>query len=171
MTKGLSLYNAMSDLDRALANMEHVLKKGEANAIERKIDPAIFLNARLAPDMFTLIGQVQVAASITKACPHRITGSEPPVYEDTQESFDDLYALIGKARAELAKFSPEDINGKELREFSVKMGPNMRDFTSIAYLAGFSVPNVLFHTTTVYNILRHNGVPLGKLDFFGGPNA
>ena len=169
MTKGLSLYNAMSALDTALNNMHHVLKTGEANAAERKIDPSVFLAARLAPDMFSLIGQVQVATSIAKACPHRIVGSEPPVYEDTEESFADLYALIAKARGELAKFSPDDINGKELREFSVKMGPNMRDFTSIQYLSGFTIPNVYFHTTTVYNILRHNGVPLGKLDFFGGP--
>ena len=159
----------MSAIDTALGNLHHVLKKGEADAKARGIDPSVFLNARLAPDMFTLISQVQVAASLAKACPHRIVGSEPPVYEDTETSFDDLYALITKARGELAKFSPDDINGKELREFSVKLGPNMRDFTGIAYLSGFIVPNVYFHTTTVYNILRHNGVKLGKLDFFGGP--
>jgi len=170
MTTALSLYNAMSTIDAALANMQHVLKTGEANAEERGIDPSVFLNARLAPDMFGLIGQVQVAASLAKACPHRIVGSEPPVYEDTEKSFEDLYALIAKARNELAKFSPEDINGKEHREFSVKLGPNMRDFTAIAYLSGFIVPNIYFHTTTVYNILRHNGVPVGKRDFFGGPN-
>ncbi len=171
MSQGLSLYNAMGDLDRALENMNHVLKKGEANATERGIDPSVFLNARLAPDMFNLIGQVQVAASIAKACPHRIVGTEPPVYENTEESFADLYALIAKARGELASFTRGDIDGKELREFSVKLGPTVRDFTAIAYLAGFSIPNVHFHATTVYNILRHNGVPIGKLDFFGGPKA
>ena len=168
MSKGLSLYNALGAVDTALANMEHVLRKGEANAAERSIDPSVFLGARLAPDMFTLIRQVQVGASIAKACPHRIVGSEPPVYEDTEETFDDLYALITKARGELAKFGPDDLNGKELREFSVKMGPTTRDFTSISYLSGFTLPNVQFHCVTVYNILRHNGVPLGKLDFFGG---
>ena len=168
MSKGLSLYNAMSDVDRLLGNLEHILSKGEANAKERGIDPAVFLNARLAPDMFSLIGQVQVAASIAKACPHRIVGTEPPVYEDTEESFEDLYALLAKARAELATFSRSDIDGKELREFSVKMGPTMRDFTAIQYLAGFTIPNVTFHSVTSYNILRHNGVPLGKIDFFGG---
>lgn len=169
MTQGLSLYYAMSTVNTALSNMQHVLKMGEANAKERGIDPSVFLNARLAPDMFTLIGQVQVAASLAKACPHRIVGSEPPVYEDSEQTFEDLYALISKARGELAKFTAEDIDGKELREFSVKLGPNMRDFTAISYLSGFIVPNVYFHTTTVYNILRHNGVPIGKMDFFGGP--
>ena len=168
MTKGLSLYNAMIDVDRLLGNLEHVLRKGESNAQERDIDPAVFLNARLAPDMFSLIGQVQVAAAISKACPHRIVGTEPPVYENTEESFEHLYALLAKARAELASFSRADIDGKELREFSVKMGPSMRDFTAIQYLAGFTIPNVTFHSVTSYNILRHNGVPVGKIDFFGG---
>jgi len=101
----LSLYNAMSVVDAALVNLNHILKKGEANAAERGIDPDIFLNARLAPDMYNLKRQVYVVTSLAKACPHRITGSEPPVYEDTEETFEALYARIAKARGELAKFS------------------------------------------------------------------
>lgn len=164
----LSLYNAMGAVDTALNNLDHILKKGAANAQERGIDPSVFLSARLAPDMFTLTGQVFVATSLAKACPHRIVGSEPPVYEDTETTFEDLYARIAKARGELAKFSSADIDGKEAREFSVKMGPNSRDFTGISYLSGFMIPNIQFHVTTAYNILRHNGVPLSKIDFFGG---
>ena len=167
----LSMYNAcVPMLDRALANLEHVLKKGEANAAERSIDPDVFLTARLAPDMATLTKQVQIAASMSKMSPHRLVGSEPPVYEDTEKTFDDLYALIAKARKEVNSFTPEMLNGTETREFTIKLGPIEREFIGIAYHSGFIIPNVLFHCTTAYNILRHNGVPLGKMDFFGGGN-
>ena len=167
----LSMYNAcVPVLDRLLSNLEYVLKKGEANAAERGIDPEVFLNARLAPDMATLTKQVQIAASMSKVCPHRLVGSTPPVYEDTESTFEELYALIAKARAEVNSFTPEMLNGTEGRTFSVKLGPTEREFVGIAYHSGFILPNVTFHCTTAYNILRHNGVPLGKMDFFGGGN-
>lgn len=167
----LTMYNAcIPVLDRLLSNLEHVLKKGEANAAERDIDASVFLNARLAPDMATLTKQVQIAASMSKMCPHRLAGTTPPAYEDTESSFEELYALIAKARKELASFTPEQLNGTETREFSIKLGPVEREFVGIAYNTGFIIPNVLFHCTTAYNILRHNGVPLGKMDFFGGGN-
>ncbi len=164
----LSLYNAMGVVDSALVNLRHILKKGEANAAERGIDPDIFLNARLAPDMYSLKRQVYVVTSLAKVCPHRLAGTEAPVYEDTEETFEELYARIDKARGELAKFKPEDIDGKEDRSFTVNFGPTERPFTGISYLSGFIIPNMNFHVTTAYNILRHNGVPLSKLDYFGG---
>ncbi len=165
----LSLYAAcIPALDRTLGNLEHVLKKGEADAKTRDIDPSVFLNARLAPDMANLIKQIQIATSLAKNCPHRLVGTTPPVYEDTEATFEDLYALIAKTRTEITGFTPEQINGTEDRAFSVKIGPGERDFTGMSFLFGFIYPNVLFHCTTAYNILRHNGVPLGKLDFFGG---
>jgi len=155
-------------LDKALGNLEHILKKGEANAKERDIDPSIFVNARLAPDMYALNKQVQVVASIAKNCPHRIAGTEPPVYEETEETFEELYELIAKARKEITGFKPADLDGKEDRSFSVKLGPMDVDFTGLTYFSNFTLPNVMFHNTTAYNILRSNGVPLGKFDFFGG---
>ncbi len=163
----MSLYSAVvPTLDHRMANLAHILRTGQANAAERKIDEAVFLNARLAPDMASLIGQVQLATAIAKACPYRITGQTPPVYEDDQVTFDDLYARIEKTRKDIAVFNPEDLAGLETREFEVKMGPNMRNFTGISYASGFTMPNVIFHCATAYNILRHNGVPLGKADFF-----
>lgn len=163
----LTFYNAVIPaLDHRMANLAHILRAGQANAAERKIDEAVFLNARLAPDMASLIGQVQLATSLVKACPYRVTGQTPPVYEDNEQSFDDLYARIDKTRKELSGFGPDDINGREGFAFAVKLGPSMRDFTGITYASGFIMPNVLFHCTTAYNILRHNGVPLGKKDFF-----
>lgn len=165
----LSLYNAsIPILDRFMANLDHILRKGEADAKARDIDPSIFLNARLAPDMAHLIRQVQIATSLAKNCPHRVVGSTPPVYEDTEQTFAELYALIAKTRAELATFSPDDLNGLEGKALTVPAGPNTMDFIGIAYVSSFILPNIFFHVTTAYNILRHNGVPLGKLDYFGG---
>jgi len=165
----LSMYNlSIPVLDKALTSLAHILKKGEEDARQRDIDAEVFLNARLAPDMYPLKKQIQVVASLIKNCPHRIAGSEPPVYEETEETFEELFGLIDKTRQELAKFSAQDLDGKEERTFSVKLGPMDVDFTGITYLQGFTLPNVYFHNSAAYNILRHNGVSLGKFDFFGG---
>ena len=164
----LSMYNAVDALPRLLSNLEHILKKGEANAKERDIDQDIFLNARLYPDMLPLKKQVQIAAELTKNAPYRIAGLEAPNYDTTPETFAEAYELLARAQKDCKAVSEDDLNGKEGREFSVKMGGRDRDFTGITYLSGFSIPNVHFHVTTSYNILRHNGVPLGKADYFGG---
>lgn len=166
------MYNAsVPVLHRLLDNLEHILKKGEANAEERGIDPSVFLAARLAPDMHPMIKQVQIAASLVKNCVHRISATEPPVFEETEESFADLYATIERARGELNKGTESNINANEDKDFTIKLGPMEVEFTSASYLNTFSLPNVYFHITTVYNILRLNGVPLGKMDFFGGKIA
>jgi len=159
---------SLPTIDRALSNLEHVLKKGEANAVEREIDPVVFVRSRLAPDMHDLLGQVEIVTSIAKACPHRLTGSTPPVYKDMDENFAALYARIAMTRDELAKFSAEQIEPTMTRKFTVPLGPTEREFMGGEYIHGFMLPNVYFHCTTAYNILRKNGVPLGKMDFFGG---
>lgn len=165
----LSFYNSsLPTLDRALGNLEHVLKKGEANAEERDIDPGVFITARLAPDMQTLAGQVDIATSLIKAVPHRLVGTTPPVYDEELNTFEALYARIAKARAEIGSYGAEQIDPTLGRKFIVPIGPNEREFVGGEYIHGFILPNVYFHCTTAYNILRHNGVPLGKLDFFGG---
>jgi hypothetical protein len=169
MANAFSLHaSCVLKLVRLMENLEHILSKGEANAAERDIDAEVFLSARLAPDMATLIQQVQFAASLAKNCPHRLAGTTPPVYAETETSFEELYGLITKTKAELSSFAPEDINGRESSEFQVKLGPRTVDFTALDYLNDFTLPNVYFHVTTAYNILRQNGVPLGKMDFFGG---
>lgn len=164
----LSMSNAMSALPTMLGNLEHLLRKAEANAEERGIDAEVFLNARLAPDMWPLKKQVQTCAELAKNAPYRVAGTDAPSYEGQPESFVECYDVLAKAKADIAKVSAADLDGKEGREFSLKMGPREMDFTGISYLSGFTVPNVYFHMTTVYNILRHNGVPLGKFDYFGG---
>ncbi len=155
-------------LNRLLDNLEHILRKGEANASERDIDPAVFLSARLAPDMATLTKQVQIVASLVKNCVHRLAATEPPIFEETETSFAELYATLDRARTELRGASKSHINDNVNRSFSVKLGPMEVAFTSPSYLNSFTLPNVYFHITTAYNILRHNGVPLGKMDYFGG---
>ncbi len=164
----LSMSNAVSALPTMLSNLEHVLRKAEANAEERGIEAEIFLNARLAPDMWPLKKQVQTVAELAKNAPYRVAGTDAPSYESHPESFAECYDVLAKAKADIAKVSAAELDGKEGREFSLKMGPREMDFTGISYLSGFTVPNVYFHMTTVYNILRHNGVPLGKFDYFGG---
>ena len=165
----LSMSNAVSALPRQLDNLAHLLRKAEANAEARGIDTEVFLNARLAPDMWPLAKQVQTCAELAKNAPYRIAGLDAPSYEGHPTNFAECYAVLDKAKGDIAKVTAADLDGKESREFSVKMGPRGdMDFTGISYLSGFTIPNVYFHATTIYNILRHNGVPLGKVDFFGG---
>ncbi len=166
----LSMYNAVDALPRLMSNLEHVLRLAQANAKERGIDETVFLQARLAPDMWPLARQVQAAAELAKNAPYRIADIKAPNYEGSPESFEACYAVLARARDDIKAVTADDLNGKEGREFTMEMGPNKikMDFTGISYLSGFILPNVYFHCTTVYNILRHNGVLLGKRDFFGG---
>ena len=148
-----------------LKALSRVLDKAEANAAERKIDPAVFLAARLAPDMLNLTKQVQIATHHAKGAPSRLAGREVPKYEDTEASFAELKARIEKTIAYLDTFSPADIDGSEGRTIEWKGGQRELKFTGMDYLLGFAMPNFYFHVVTAYGILRHNGVPLGKMDF------
>jgi hypothetical protein len=150
-----------------LKNLSHVLAKGEANAAQRKIDPAVFLNGRLAPDMLPLKAQVQIATDHAKGAPARLSGRDPLTLEDNETSFTELQARIEKVQEYLKTFSPADIDGSEEREITLKLRSGETTFPAIRYLLHFAMPNFYFHVTTAYAILRHNGVPIGKLDFFG----
>lgn len=150
-----------------LNGLSHVLKRAEANAAERKIDPAVFLNARLAPDMYPLTRQVQIATDHVKGSLHRVAGTEAPKWDDNEKSFAELQGRIAKAIALVKTFAPDQINGQEERPVKLKFAWGELDFTAQDYLVGYAIPNFYFHMTTAYNILRHNGVPLGKGDFFG----
>ncbi len=165
----LSMSKAVSALSEILGNLEHIIRKGEANAKERGIDPDVFLNARLAPDMHPLYKQVLMVCDLAKMAPYRIAGLKPPVYDDSERTYEELYALIKKAKADVKAVKAEDLDGQENYEFTIKLGPRGdTTFTGIAYLSWFTIPNLHFHCTTAYNILRQNGVPLGKIDYFGG---
>ncbi len=151
----------------SLAGLSQVLKKGEANATERKIDPSVFLNARLAPDMFHLTRQVQIATDTVKGAVHRLAGLEIPKFEDNETTFAELQARIEKTIA-LVKSIPADlISGHEDREVIMRRPSGDMAFKGQDFLLSYALANFLFHVVTAYNILRQNGVPLGKDDYFG----
>lgn len=153
---------------RALANLAQVLRKGEQSAAERKIDPAVLINARLAPDMLPLSRQVQIASDTAKGGAARLAGLEVPNYADTETSFDDLHARIARTIDFIKSIDPAALEGAEDRAITLKFPQREFNFTGVAYLTGFVLPNLYFHITTAYDILRHNGVPLIKADFLGG---
>ncbi|MBL8511214.1 MAG: DUF1993 domain-containing protein [Betaproteobacteria bacterium] len=164
----LSMYQASVPVfQKTLGNLKAILQKAEAHAEAKKIDPAIFLNARLYPDMFNLIRQVQIAADMAKACCARLSGQEVPKYEDGEITFADLYARIDKTLAYVSGFKPEQIDGKEEAEIVIMPGGNEMRFKGQAYLVHWVLPNLYFHAVTTYAILRHNGVEVGKMDFLG----
>ena len=159
----LSMYQAsIPVLVRGLKNLSAVLRKGEAHA-----GGAVLVEARLAPDMYTLAGQVQRASDTSKGCAARLAGIAPPSFPDEEKTFADLQARIDKTIAFLQSVKPEQIDGSEAKPIEFKAGPTTLKFTGESYLVGFVIPNFFFHVTTAYDILRHKGVALGKLDYLG----
>jgi hypothetical protein len=150
-----------------LTNLNGVLRKGEAYAVAKKFEPSVLLNARLAPDMFPLVRQVQIATDQVKGCISRLAGAEPPVFEDTEQSFAELYARVEKTIAHLQGFKPAQIDGSEQKTIEIKTRTGIRTWQGLAYLFDSVYPNFYFHVTTTYAILRHNGVDIGKTDFLG----
>jgi hypothetical protein len=164
----LTMYDAtIPTLKRVLTNLSAVLKKGEAHADAKKIDHSIFLNARLAPDMYALTRQVQIATDMSKGAVARLAGVEIPKYEDNETTFADLQARIAKTVAFIDGIKPAQLEGSENRDIVISVRNTNLEFKGQAYLLNWVNPNVYFHVATAYNILRHNGVELGKLDFLG----
>jgi hypothetical protein len=155
-------------LVRMLGNLSAILDKAAAHAEAKKIDPQVFLSARLAPDMFALTRQVQIAGDMAKGCAARLAGIEVPSYEDNETSFPELKERIGKTVAFMQSIRPEQLDGSDERTIVLKMRSGELTFNGHDYLLGFVLPNFYFHVTTAYDILRHNGVEIGKMDFLGG---
>lgn len=164
----LSMYQASVPVFiRMLTNLSAVLKKGEAHAQTKKIEPAVLTGARLAPDMFPLVRQIQIASDQVKGCAARLAGMEVPAYEDKEQSFADLYARIDKTIAFLKSVKAEQINGSEDRNVQLPVRDKTITLKGQDYLFERVYPNFFFHVTTAYAILRHNGVDIGKGDFLG----
>jgi uncharacterized protein len=159
---------AILPLTRTLSSLAAVLAKGQADAEARGIDQAVLLQSRLYPDMFPLVRQVQIASDIARRGIARLAGSEAPAVADTETSFPELIARLEQSIAYIRSIPPDQLVGTEEREVTVPIG---RDQTITMqgwpFLSTFVLPNVYFHVTTAYNILRHNGVVLGKRDFLG----
>ncbi len=150
-----------------LANLSKILDKAAAHAEAKKIDPSVLLGYRLAPDMFSLTRQVQIASDHAKRGAARLAGAEPPAYEDNEASFAELKARIDKTAAFIKSLTPAQFEGAESREITLKLGGEPRKVLGEAYLLQNALPNFFFHVTTAYAILRHCGVDLGKGDYLG----
>jgi hypothetical protein len=155
-------------LQRALQALDAILDKAAAYAEERKIDPAVLTSARLAPDMLPLNRQVHLLSDTAKGACARLAGLPVPSFADTETTFPELKVRIAKTLAFIATVTPDQIDGSEAREIVLKAGPRELSFKGQDYLVFFALPNFYFHVTTAYAILRHNGVPLGKLDYLAG---
>lgn len=165
----ISMYQAsVPVLQRSLGNLSAILGKAESWATGRNIDPAVLLASRLAPDMFPLTRQVQIACDFGKSTPSRLAGVAPPKYEDTETTIADLQARITRTLEFAGTFKPAQIDGSEDREITLKLGPNEVKFAGQAYLLHFALPNFFFHLSLSYAILRHNGLDLTKSDLIGG---
>jgi hypothetical protein len=152
-----------------LTALSAVLDKATAHVEAKKLDPAAFLNMRLFPDMFPLVRQVRAATDHAMSACGRCAGIEPPTFANDEASFADLKARIAKAIDFIKTIKPEQIDGSEDREITIKFPSGERKFTGQGLLLNFCLPNFYFHATTAYDILRHGGVEVGKRDFMGTP--
>jgi len=148
-----------------LKNLSAMLGKAEQQAKAKGYDPSVLLNARLAPDMFPLTRQVQIATDHAKGCMARLAGHTPEAIEDREASFADLQARIAKVIGIVESYAEAQLEGSETREISVKIPNQELKFTGLDYVRGWAMPNFYFHVTMAYAILRHNGIELGKRDF------
>jgi hypothetical protein len=164
----ISMYQASVPVFlRNLDILSTLLAKAAAHAEENKIDPSVFINARLAPDMFPLSAQIQSASDAAKSGSARLAGVPVPSFADTETTFDELQARIEKTKAFLQTLTAAQIDGTEEKTITVKMRANEVSWAGQSYLLTFVLPNFFFHVTTAYDILRHNGVKVGKRDYLG----
>jgi uncharacterized protein len=152
-----------------LNNLSTILEKGAAHAEANKIDPVVLLNSRLYPDMLPLAKQVQIASDIARRGVARLAGLDAPKIEDNEVSFAELIDRLKQVTAYLAEFNSAQIDGSEARSITLPVGKETMNFEGLPYLLYFILPNVYFHVTTAYAILRHSGVEIGKKDYLGKP--
>lgn len=165
----ISLYAASVPVFKQMLNaLSDVLGKAQAHAEAKNIDANVFLQARLYPDMFPLVRQVQIAVDFAKGVSARLAEVELPKYDDTETTFAELQALIAKVLAFVEQIEAKQIDGKEGIEIITRPGtPKEKRFTGQSYLLTYGLPQFFFHVTTTYAILRHNGVEIGKRDYMG----
>lgn len=166
----ISMYKAaIPPLSHCLSNLIHILEKGLGHAEAKKIEPEVLVNTRLYPDMFPLKKQVQIASDISRRGIARLAGVDAPTMEDNETTFGELIERTKHSIAYLQTFKPEQIDGTEDKTIKLPLPNETLTFAGMPFLLYFVMPNVYFHVTTAYDILRHSGVELGKLDFLGNP--
>ena len=164
----ISMHKASAPLYlRMLGNLDQLLEKAEANAKERGFDANLLVTSRLAPDMRPLSAQIQLASDTSKGTMARLSGGAAPAMADTETTIADLRVRIANTIDYIKSVPASAIDGSEDREVILKFPNGEMKFKGIDFLTNFAIPNFMFHVTTAYAILRHNGVPLGKQDFLG----
>ncbi len=154
-------------ITQTLGALTKILGKAEAHCEARKIDPVALLQFRLFPDMFPLTRQVQLTCDFAARLPPRLCGDDLPAFPDTETSFAELQARVAAAQAFVATYGRERFAGSEDRQITIKMRGTEMTMTGLQFATQYALPQVYFHMTTSYNILRHNGVELGKRDYMG----
>jgi uncharacterized protein len=166
----ISMYQASAPrFASTLKNLAAILDKAKAHAEAKKIDEQVLTSSRLFPDMFALARQVQITCDTAKGAVARLAGVEIPKHEDSEKTFDELKERIAKTLAFIATVKAAQIDGTEDKEIVLKLQGKDVPTKGMTYLLGRAWPNFYFHAATAYNILRHNGVEIGKGDFIGTP--
>ena len=164
----ISMYQAsVPSFVRTLGNLSAILDKAQAHADAKKLDPAALTSYRLFPDMLPMTKQVQIACDAAKGLVARLSGLANPVHEDNEKTLAELRARIAKTLAFVQSVTPAQIDGTEDKDIVVKRGDTETHYKGQQFLLGNALPNFYFHVTTAYNILRHNGVEIGKRDYLG----
>jgi hypothetical protein len=164
----ISMYNASIPVFiKLLGNLETIVDKAIAHAAARKLDDAALVESRLFPDMFTFARQIRVATDMSKGAGARLAGVEIPKFEDNEKTLGELKARLRKAVDFLKTLTPAQIDGSEDKAITLTVAGNTMHFKGLDYLLYWALPNFYFHVTTAYNLLRHNGIEIGKMDFLG----
>lgn len=164
----LSMYQvSVPVFTQYLTALDAMLDKAAAFCAAKKIDETVFTGLRLAPDMFSLARQIQLASDFAKGPTARLAGADIPAWEDTEKTIPELKARIKKTLDFIAGFKPAQIDGSETRDIQIKLRGNPVTFKGQTYLLHFALGHFNFHVVTAYNIMRHNGVEIGKADFIG----
>jgi hypothetical protein len=165
----ISMYAMSHDVFRkGLGQLRFVMEKGVANANARSFDTSVLVDARLAPDMLSFARQIQLTSDFAKNSMARLAAIDAPKFEDTETTMDELFARVDKTLAYLATVPAAALEGSEERDIKIPLRDRTVEFKGLAYLQDWALPNFFFHHVTAYNLLRHNGVDIGKRDFLGG---
>jgi hypothetical protein len=166
----ISMYQAsVPRFVNILGNLSNILDKAQAHIDTRKLDDATLTTYRLFPDMLPMAKQVQIACDTAKGVVARLAGVEIPVHEDNEKTLVELKARIAKTIVFVESVTPEQIDGTEDKDIVIKRGDKETHYKGMQFLLGHAIPNFYFHVTTTYNILRHNGIEIGKRDYIGNP--
>lgn len=164
----ISMYAMSHDVfKKALTQLLHVMEKGVASAQARKFETNVLVGARLAPDMLPFVKQIQLTSDFAKNSMARLAGVDPPKFEDNETTMDELFARVRKTIEYIDSVAPASLEGSETRDIKIPLRDRTVEFKGLEFLQKWALPNFFFHHVTAYNLLRHNGVDIGKKDFLG----